>query len=234
MHQQLSEGDIVHISSAENYFPLVNDLENKHIFIAGGIGITPFLSYLYEAEERGLDFELHYSFRDGQNAAFLEKLQQRLGSQLKLYDNSCGDHLEVAALIEQQSAGTHLYVCGPSTLIDAVIEHGSARLGADQVHFENFTESGSSGGAFEVVFQRSGFSLNIPEDRSILQVIEADNRIQVDCLCRNGVCGTCETTILEGEADHRDLYLDDDEQKLQQTMMICVSRAKGDRIVLDL
>lgn len=234
MHEKLAEGDEIEISSAENFFPLVHEPEAKHILIAGGIGITPFLSYLYELESAHLPFELHYCFRDGSNAAFLEELRERLGDRLFVYDNTQDEHLCVESLIQQQSASAHVYVCGPQGLIDAVIEHGTAALGAEQVHFENFGEVGSSGGAFEVVFQRSGFSLEVPEDMSIIQAIEADKRLQIDCLCRNGVCGTCETVILEGEAEHRDQYLDDEEQASQKTMMICVSRAKGKRLVLDL
>ncbi len=234
MHTQLTEGDIIEISPAENFFPLVNDANTQHILIAGGIGITPFISYIYELEKNNFPFELHYSFRNGNNAAFIELLKERLSDKLYLYDNSQDQKLSVESLIQQQIQNAHIYVCGPQSLIDAVIEHGSSHLGSDNVHFENFTETGSSGDSFEVVFQRSGFSLNIDANTSILQAIEADKRIKVECMCRNGICGTCETTILEGEADHRDLYLDDAERAAQETMMICVSRAKGKKIVLDL
>ncbi|MEQ4622971.1 PDR/VanB family oxidoreductase [Providencia vermicola] len=234
MHEQLFEGDSLYLSPAENYFSLVGDSSCKHILIAGGIGITPFLSYLYELEKMGLDFELHYCFRDQKTAAFVELLQQRIGERLYLYDNSQGKRLSVEQLVQAQPENSHIYVCGPETLINAVIEHGYAHLGESKVHFENFGEVASEGDAFEVYFQRSGFSLMINEGTSILQAIEADKRIQVECLCRNGVCGTCETAILEGEADHRDHYLDDDERAQQKTMMLCVSRAKTKRLVLDL
>lgn len=237
MHQSLQEGDIIEISPAENFFPLIECEKSKHLFIAGGIGITPFLSYLHKIEEMKevkLPFELHYSFREAGNAAFVDFLQTEFQDTLTLYDNALKQQLNVKELIERQSPNTHLYVCGPQSLIDAVIAAGTEHLGADKVHFENFTETGSEGDAFEVVFQKSGFSLMVDESSSILQAIEADKRISVECLCRNGVCGTCETAILEGEADHRDLYLDEEEQAEQKTMMICVSRAKGKRIVLDL
>ncbi|MBR9828165.1 MAG: oxidoreductase [Oceanospirillales bacterium] len=234
MHTQVAEGDTLHLSPAENFFPLVHDHNSKHILIAGGIGITPFLPYLHELEREGLAFELHYCFRDGANAAFVEELRERVGERLFIYDNARDQRLDVATLLEQQSAQSHVYVCGPQPLIDAVIEQGNRILGEERTHFENFGEVASDGDAFEVHFQRSGFSLEIGEDMSILQAIEADKRINIECLCRNGVCGTCETTILEGEADHRDNYLDDDEQNAQETMMICVSRAKGKRLVLDL
>lgn len=177
---------------------------------------------------------MHYCFRDQKTAAFVELLQQRIGERLYLYDNSQGKRLSVEQLVQAQPENSHIYVCGPETLINAVIEHGYAHLGESKVHFENFGEVASEGDAFEVYFQRSGFSLMINEGTSILQAIEADKRIQVECLCRNGVCGTCETAILEGEADHRDHYLDDDERAQQKTMMLCVSRAKTKRLVLDL
>lgn len=234
MHEQVAEGDLLHLSPAENFFPLVHDLSCKHILIAGGIGITPFMSYLYELEQAGMDFELHYCFRDGANAAYVQQLRERVGQRLYLYDNALAQHLSIEELVKQQEKNCHLYVCGPQPLINAVIEHGNAHLGENQVHFENFGAVASTGGAFEVHFQRSGFSLAIAEGTSILQAIEDDKRIAIDCLCRNGVCGTCETSIIEGEADHRDHYLDDDEKASQKSMMLCVSRAKGQRLVLDL
>lgn len=234
MHKVVTEGDLIEISPAENFFPLINDVNMRHILIAGGIGITPFLSYIYELEKNNLPFELHYSFRDKNNAAFVELLKAKLNDKLYLYDNSKNQKLSVESLIKQQHANSHVYVCGPQSLIDAVIEYGTAHLSEEKVHFENFTETGSCGDAFEVILQRSGFSLIVDENTSILQALEADKRVQVECLCRNGVCGTCETVILEGEADHRDLYLDDEERAAQETMMICVSRAKGKKIVLDL
>lgn len=234
MHDKVAVGDVLHLSPAENFFPLVHDTTCKHVLVAGGIGITPFLSYLYELEQEGMDFELHYCFRNGANAAYVEQLRQRIGDRLFVYDNAQGQQLSVERLVQQQRQNTHLYVCGPQPLINAVIEHGNVHLGEQQVHFENFGEVASGGNSFEVHFQRSGFSLEVGQDMSILQAIENDKRIAIECLCRNGVCGTCETIILEGEADHRDHYLDEGERTAQKSMMICVSRAKGNRLVLDL
>lgn len=234
MHESVAEGDTLYLSPAGNFFPLVHDASCKHVLIAGGIGITPFLSYLYELEREGLEFELHYCFRDQANAAFVAELRERIGDRLVTYDNALGQKLVVSELLAGQPTSAHVYVCGPQPLIDDVVRHGATTVGEQKVHFENFGEVASTGGAFEVHFQRSGFSLQVAEDMSILQAIEADKRVEVECLCRNGVCGTCETTILEGEADHRDQYLDEDEQAAQNTMMICVSRARGKRLVLDL
>ncbi|OAT50168.1 PDR/VanB family oxidoreductase [Providencia heimbachae] len=234
MHQQIAQGDRLYLSPAQNFFSLEKETQGRQILIAGGIGITPFLSYLYELENAEMDFELHYCFRDQATAAFVEQLQARVGSRLHLYDRAKGQRMAVEQLIKSQPTDSHVYVCGPQSLINDVIEHGSQHLGELHVHFENFGEIASEGDSFEVYFQRSGFSLEVGEDISILQAIEADKRINVECLCRNGVCGTCETAILEGEAEHRDHYLDDDEKAQQKTMMLCVSRAKSKRLVLDL
>lgn len=234
MHSSVKEGDHLFVSAADNFFPLVHDTSCKHVLIAGGIGITPFLSYLYELKRHALEFELHYCFRDETNAAFVELLKAELGERLFIYDNAQGQRLEVSELIAKNAENSHFYVCGPQPLIDDVVEKGNNLAGEEHTHFEHSGEVENSGDAFEVHFQKSGFTLDVSEDMSILQAIEADKRISIECMCRNGVCGTCETTILEGEADHRDNYLDDEEQEAQETMMICVSRAKGKRLVLDL
>ncbi len=234
MHEQVKEGDELEISAPDNYFPIDTTHTGKHLLVAGGIGITPFLSYLPTAEALKLDFELHYCVRDQKQAAFIEALQQRLGDRLYLYDATYQQRLNVKALIKQHQSNAHVYACGPTGLINDVVEQGNALLGQERTHFENFGEVDNNGNAFEVHFQRSGFSLPIGPDSSILQAIEADGRLQVECLCRNGVCGTCEADILEGEADHRDSYLEDDEKAEQSTMMICVSRAKTSKLVLDL
>ncbi|WP_136679164.1 PDR/VanB family oxidoreductase [Neptunomonas sp. XY-337] len=234
MHSEIAVGTQLTVSEAANFFPLAQEQDSKHILIAGGIGITPFMSYLYELELLGADFELHYCFRDAANAAFIDELKARIGDKLFTYEQSADQRLDVAGLIAKNAGNSHVYVCGPQPLIDDVVANGNNVLGEERTHYELFGEAQSSGGAFEVHFQRSGFSLDVGENMSILQAIEADSRIKIECLCRNGVCGTCETTILEGEADHRDSYLDDEEQEAQETMMVCVSRAKGKRIVLDL
>lgn len=234
MHSEITVGTQLTVSEAANFFPLAQEQDSKHILIAGGIGITPFMSYLYELELLGADFELHYCFRDAANAAFIDELKARIGDKLFTYEQSADQRLDVAGLIAKNAGNSHVYVCGPQPLIDDVVANGNNVLGEERTHYELFGEAQSSGGAFEVHFQRSGFSLDVGENMSILQAIEADSRIKIECLCRNGVCGTCETTILEGEADHRDSYLDDEEQEAQETMMVCVSRAKGKRIVLDL
>ncbi|WP_420591646.1 PDR/VanB family oxidoreductase [Bacterioplanoides sp.] len=234
MHERLKEGDELNVSQPDNYFALDTTHKGKHLLIAGGIGITPFMSYLPVLEAEQLDFELHYCIRSEEDAAYVSELSQRLGERLFIYDTSVQQRLEVEALIKQYQETAHVYVCGPVSLIDDVVKFGQQILGEERTHFENFGEAASEGDAFEVHFQQSGFSLTIESDTSILQAIEADGRLSVECLCRNGVCGTCETDIVEGEADHRDNYLDDDEKASQETMMICISRSKTPKLILDM
>lgn len=233
MHNSVAVGDRITLFPPDNYFPLIEDRRSKHILIAGGLGITPFLSYLDTIEQTGFGVELHYCFRNRQDAAYLPELENRLGERLFVYESEAGIRLNVDELVKQQPPETHFYVCGPQTLIEAVTEVALSR-GEQWVHSEQFTEAEQCGEAFDVYCQQSGITLRVEENMSILQAIEADKRINVECLCRNGVCGTCETAILEGEADHRDHYLTEEEQQAQSTMMICVSRARGRRLVLDL
>ncbi|QKK70296.1 Phthalate dioxygenase reductase [Klebsiella pneumoniae] len=145
--------------------------------------------------------------------------------------------------------GTTLAVSNPSTgatlgqipnmgraeaqqAVDAAAERH--QVPASQLHFEQFILEDKIGEAFTLVLARSGREFTVPQDMTILQVIENNKAAKVECLCREGVCGTCETMILEGEADHRDQYYSEEEKASQQSMLICCSRAKGGRLVLDL
>ena len=152
-----------------------------------------------------------------------------------LHHSSTGTRLELARLLADIEPGTHVYTCGPEALNEAVRSE-AARLDivADTLHFEQFAIEDKTGDAFTLVLARSGKEFVVPEEMTILQVIENNKAAKVECLCREGVCGTCETAILEGEADHRDQYFSDEERASQQSMLICCSRAKGKRLVLDL
>lgn len=128
-----------------------------------------------------------------------------------------------------------MYTCGPAALNEAVKAAAERhQVPASQLHFEQFIIEDKGGEAFTLVLARSGREFTVPQDMTILQVIENNKAAKVECLCREGVCGTCETMILEGEADHRDQYYSEEEKASQQSMLICCSRAKGGRLVLDL
>ncbi|MHA6126482.1 PDR/VanB family oxidoreductase [Pseudomonas fluorescens group sp. PF-1] len=235
MHQQVEVGSVLTISTPNNLFAL-DPQAGRHVLIAGGIGITPFLSQLHELQGGAVPYELHYAFRSPEHGAFQGELAEGAhGQNVSFYIDSLERRLDLAALFAGLTDDAHVYVCGPKPLIDAVIEGAKkADITDTRVHFEQFAAAPASGGAFTLVLGRSGRELRVEEGMTIIQAIENVKAAQVDCLCREGVCGTCETAILEGEVDHFDQYLSDDEKASQQTMMLCVSRARGERLVIDL
>ena len=235
MHEEVREDDELTIGPPANLFGL-HPGEGKHVLVAGGIGITPFLTHIQALARRDAPFELHYCFRNRTGAAALDVLPQLLGpDRLRLYESAAGTMLDVAALIAAQPADAHVYVCGPQPLNDAVVAAArTAGWDAGRIHFEQFrNDVDATGGAFDVTLRKSGKTLHVGPDDTLLRVIEKAG-VKVDCMCREGICGSCETVIVEGVADHRDNYLSDDEKAAQKTMMLCVSRCKGTHLVLDL
>ena len=235
MHQQVQVGSRLMISHPNNLFAL-DAAAQRHVLIAGGIGITPFLSQLYELQAQGAAYELPYAFRAPEHGAFQDTLRQEaFAAHTRFYIDSAGTSLDLNALLGGLQDGAHAYVCGPRPLIDAVIASAQALgIAPERVHWEQFSSAAPEGGAFTVTLAKSGRQLVVEEGMSILQAIENAQAATVECLCREGVCGTCETFILEGEADHRDQYYSEEEKAAQKSLLICVSRAKGSALVLDL
>lgn len=235
MHQQVGEGSRLTISTPNNLFALAPDA-GRHVLVAGGIGITPFMAQLHELEGGKVPYQLHYAFRSPEHGAFRDELcNGPHAGQVQLHVDSQGTRLDLKALLADLPADAHVYVCGPQALNDALVEEAArAGIAPQRVHREQFAAATSSGGAFTLVLARSGRELQVEAGQTILQAIENVKAASVDCLCREGVCGTCETAILEGEAEHLDQYLSDDEKAAQKTLMVCVSRARGERLVLDL
>lgn len=235
MHDYCVKGSQLEISSPNNLFEL-SPVGQKHLLIAGGIGVTPFMTQMEELARRNADYELNYAFRVPEYTALLNDLNKDVhADHIQTYISSEGVFLDLDQLISKQPLGTHIYVCGPTSMIDATVEACNKYRHRDEyVHWEQFSLNVSeSGNAFTVILAKSNHRIEVKQDQTILQAIESLN-IDVECLCREGVCGTCETVILEGEAEHLDEYLDDDEKAAQKTMMICVSRAKTEEITLEL
>lgn len=235
MHDCVAIGDTLTISTPNNLFALSPNA-SKHLLIAGGIGITPFMAQLHELHQQRQRYHLHYCFRSEEHNAFQQQLlQSPFIEHVSCHVSSLGSRFDLSRTLADIEPGTHIYVCGPQALNDAVFQY-AAKLGIDPsyLHSEAFAAKSTSGGAFTLVLARSSVELLIEEDMTILQALEKSKAAKVECLCREGICGTCETRIIEGEADHRDQYLSDEERAAQQTILVCCSRAKGQRLVLDL
>jgi dimethylamine monooxygenase subunit B len=230
MHQSVREGDVLAITPPANLFaPLWR--ARKHLLIAGGVGITPFMSYLPEMQRRGLEVELHYSFHSRFTGAYQEQLQTLLGDNCYLHDSDQGQRCNLSEALQGQPLGTHVYICGPQSLIDAV-QQTAASLGypASAIHYEEFAAP-KPGLPFAVTLQGSGKTIEVGAEQSLLEALEAAH-VEIPNMCRGGVCGRCVTTVLKGEAEHRDSFLADEDKA--SCIMPCVSRAKSPTLVLDL
>ena len=238
VHDHLREGDSLASSPPINNFPL-NEAGERHILIAGGIGITPLMSMSRRLAARDAAFTLHYCARSRTEAAFIDEIEALLGARLASHFDG-GDitrGLDVAGLLKQRPPAAHVYVCGPPGLIRAVRE-AARDWPKGTVHYELFRGSEadiaprSSDLAFEIVLKRAGKTLTVAADKSILQAL-AEAGIKVKTLCKEGVCGTCRVGLVSGRADHRDEVLTDQER--EQNIQVCVSRAlPGETLVLDL
>ncbi len=216
-----------------NNFPLVPSAE--YLFVAGGIGITPILPMVHQAEMLGADWRLLYGGRRRDSMAFLDELSQ-YGDRVDVRPQDESGLLPLATLLGTPQPETLIYCCGPEPLL-AAVEQRCAGWPRGSLHVERFAPrpqgEPARAEAFEVVLEQSGLTLTVPPDRSILSVVE-EAGIGVLSSCAEGTCGTCETGVLGGVPDHRDSVLSEDERQAGDCMMICVSRARGDRLVLDL
>ncbi|NVK20501.1 MAG: oxidoreductase [Methylocystaceae bacterium] len=234
--ENFEEGQIVTISEPRNHFPLNFDASHS-ILIGGGIGITPMLAMAYALKAEGKSFEIHYCSRTRDKAAFLDELESNFGDVTTLHFDDLGEDqmIKPKTLCENSVNGTHVYVCGPSGFMDWVIsESKAAGLASDQVHFEYFNaDVETSGTAFEVYAQASDVTVQVAEDQTIIDAL-LQAGIKVEKSCEQGVCGTCICDVVEGIPDHKDKFLTEDEREDNDQIVTCCSRAKTDRLVLDI
>ncbi len=190
-----------------NLFAL-DKIARKHVLIAGGIGITPFLAQLEDLHQGRVPYELHYCVRSPEHAAFLPRLREREGERVHVYYDSEGQAIDFERLLSDQPLGTHVYVCGPAGMIDRVMATARSWGWPDShIHWEQFSAP-PVGDAFDVFLARSKMHVHVPPDQSLMESIEAAG-VEVPYLCRGGVCGFCQTRVLEldGELVHNDHYL---------------------------
>ncbi|MEW2045064.1 PDR/VanB family oxidoreductase [Streptomyces sp. NPDC005476] len=233
VHDHLREGATVRVRGPRNNFPLRPAA--RHLFVAGGVGITPILPMVEAAEAAGDDWRLLYGGRTRTSMAFLDRLA-RHGDRVTVRPQDEYGLLDLAAHLGSPEEGTLVHACGPEPLLRAVEEQCAGwppgTLGVER--FAPARTAGSGPGeTFEVELARSGLTLTVPADRSVLETLEGAG-VAVDFSCREGTCGTCETDVLDGRPDHRDSLLSEDERAAGDTMLICVSRSCGPRLVLDL
>jgi ferredoxin-NADP reductase len=236
MHEQVQDGDLLTIETPKNEFAL-RDHAGCAVLIAGGIGVTPLVSMAAQRVRDGAGVRLHYAGRTRELMAFVPELERLLGDALQVHaDAEAGGPLDIDALLDGCGADDQLYVCGPKVMLDAVLALTQARGWAhERAHFELFTAPAVEAGdrEIELVLAQSGRTLTVPADKTILDcLIEQGCDPMFDC--RRGECGVCSTPVLEGDIDHRDYFLSKDEKASGKVMQICISRARGRRLVLDI
>jgi len=235
MHDQARVGDILAISRPENAFPMVDNAK-AYLFIAGGIGITPILSMIRSfGELPPAPWKLHYLTRSSESTAFSQELTT---SELRRNVHIHHDHGDPSKSFDlwptlEKPNTAHIYCCGPRPLMESVRDM-TGHWSPGNVHFESFNEGGGvkpDDRPFRVRLARSQINLEVPVGKSILAALR-EHGCSAPSSCESGTCGTCRTTLLAGEADHRDMVLMPEE--MSEQIMICVSRAKSPELVLDL
>jgi ferredoxin-NADP reductase len=229
VHGQLGQGDKVRVRGPRNHFALRP--APRYRFVAGGIGITPILPMLAAAEAAGAEWTLLYGGRSRGSMAFTEELAA-YGGRVTVAPQDETGLLDLGPVLDGLPEGTLVYCCGPGPLLDAV----EARCPSGALNVERFQPKAQQAGEdseFEVELAQSGRTVTVAAGVSVLDAVRACG-VEVLFSCTEGTCGTCETDVLEGTPDHRDSVLTPEEREAGETMMICVSRCRGNKLVLDL
>ena len=239
MHRVVREGDLLTISAPRNHFPLAPGGKSSLLF-AGGIGITPILCMSERLARTGEDFQMHYCTRSHERTTFRHRIARSAFSEKVHFhlDDGCEEQrLDLEALLGNPREYVHVYVCGPTGFINAVLAKARGHGWPEpQLHYEffgtNLVKTGSDNG-FDVKLASSGRIVRVAKNQSVVQALEAAG-VNVTTSCEQGVCGACLTRVLEGEPDHRDTYLTVEERTQNRDFLPCCSRAKSSLLVLDL
>ena len=238
MHERVQVGSVLKVSEPRNLFELV---EAPHsVLVAGGIGVTPILAMAQHLQGHGRSFEVHYCARSPERMAFRDEISAGpLAGHARLYFNDAAPEqtFDVHAMLNAAPAGAHLYICGPAGFMEFVLSAARASgWPEERLHREHFAAAvvdTTGDQPFQIRLQRSGTTLAVPVDKSVLQVL-LDHGVDVDYSCEAGVCGSCVTRVLEGTPDHRDTFLMDAERAANDQFTPCCSRSKSPTLVLDL
>lgn len=236
IHDQLRVGQEVRISAPRNNFVLAEDARHT-VLVSGGIGITPLLGMIARLESLDRSWELFYCARSRRCAAFLGQLEHRYAASDRLrvhLDDEMGAVFDVASALQDAPADAHVYCCGPTPMLDAFLA-AAAQRPSSHVHVEYFTarESPAREGGFYVMLLKSQQELYVDAGQTILQTV-LDAGVDASYSCMEGICGACETRVVEGVPEHRDVVLTQEERDSNRSMMICCSGCRGERLVLDL
>ena len=238
MHDQVHIGDVLHISSPKNHFPLQHAA--RTLLFAGGIGVTPLLCMAQRLAATGADFNLHYCTRSVERTAFQQEISDSVFADRVQFHYDAGPpdqklNLEVA--LGNPQTEKQLYVCGPVGFIDYVVATAKSKgWNSEQIHVEYFgaaVQDPSGDVGFEIKIASTGQTYSIGADENIVQVLKS-NGIEILTSCEQGVCGTCITRVLEGQPDHRDMYFTDEERIKNDQFTPCCSRSISKTLVLDL
>ncbi|RJG03114.1 PDR/VanB family oxidoreductase [Noviherbaspirillum sedimenti] len=238
MHDTLRTGTILQIGAPRNNFEL-NESAGLSVFIAGGIGITPFLPMMVRLNSLGKKWRVHYCVRTRSRAAFVDEIKALAevgqGEVVLNFDQEPGGTmLDLNRLVAELPQDAHVYCCGPSGMLGAY-KTATAGLQTERVHYEAFANevSVAAEGGFVVELKKTGREVQVKSGQTILKAL-LDIGVNVEYSCEEGVCGACETKVISGIPDHRDAILSSSEKAANKTMMICCSGCKSDRLVLDL
>ena len=233
---QVRPGDVIKVQGPRNHFPLV--ASERYIFVAGGIGITPILPMIQRVAHQSLEWMLVYGGRCRNSMAFADELLPH-GNSVLLWPELEFGLIDLESVLGTPQEGTAIYCCGPESLLKA-IESRCITWPKGTLHVERFAPSTDSAKRLEnasppfiVDLARTGQTIDVAENESIIDALERAG-IPTTTACRNGVCGTCETRVLDGSPDHRDSVLTESEQQAGDTMMICCSRSRSPRLVIDM
>ncbi len=232
VHDRLRPGDRVGVGGPRNNFPLVPS--GRYLFVAGGIGITPLLPMIHQADLLGADWTLLYGGRRRASMAFTDELAA-YGDRVHLVPEDEHGLLDLASWLGTPRPGTKVYCCGPAPLL-AAVESACRDWPPFSLHVERFTareQAPARDEPFEVELRRTGTTVTVTPGISVLEAVRGAG-VDVLSSCRQGTCGTCETGVLAGVPDHRDSILADHERAAGEVMFVCVSRSCSDRLVLDL
>ena len=232
IHQSLHVGDGVRISEPRNHFELIDAA--RYLFIAGGIGITPIAAMLRKAQEAGTPWTLIYGGRTLASMALREEFTA-YGEQVALWPQDTHGLLDLPTILGAAGDQTAIYACGPEPLLAAIEAITDTTGNSAALHLERFAPKDNSGAidtAFHIELAQTGRVIPVPADATVIDVL-AEAGIHILSSCREGTCGTCETPVLDGVVDHRDSVLTREEQDNNDCMMVCVSRSKCPRLVLD-